>query len=46
MMAVVVGTAEQIVENLANINNKPYQDGNDTVNPTFSPDGMYLDMGF
>ncbi|XP_063437912.1 uncharacterized protein LOC134718963 [Mytilus trossulus] len=44
MMAVVVGTAEQIVENLANINNKPYQDGNDTVNPTFSPDAISKDF--
>ena len=39
MMAVVVGTAEQVVENLAGMNDSPFISGNVTVNPTISPDG-------
>jgi hypothetical protein len=38
MMAVVVGTAEQIVENLAGLNQSPFKSGNDTIEPTYSPD--------
>ena len=41
MMAVVVGTTEQLVENLANANDESYWNGNETVNPTISPDGSY-----
>jgi len=45
MMAVVVGTAEQIVENLAGLNQSPVKSGNDTIEPTYSPDCKWTFSG-